>query len=178
MVRLGFINFQTILMRAFYQVAKETTERSEVLEYVHATLREEDNSNPSIRRIFDADSFAGLSGRGNPLEERFYKELCSSNMFTQFVCDRVVFGVRALFDHFVARKIVRVVEQYRARMEQRVQSWFGLLYRIPGFNDEDEKNQYDHEADAAETVRVELGHLENKLRRKSQRGSSPRARLR
>ena len=120
-----------MMMRAFYQVAEETTGRAEVLEYIHETLRDEDHTIPSSRRIFDANSFAGLSARhGNEFERRFYTELCSSSMFTQFVCDRVVFGVRALFDHYVARKVVRVGVQYRARLEGHVQSWLGLLYVV------------------------------------------------
>ena len=76
-----------------------------MLQYIHETLRDEDHTIPSSGRIFDANSFAGLSARhGNEFERRFYTELCSSSMFTQFVCDRVVFGVRALFDRHVARK--------------------------------------------------------------------------
>ena len=111
------MDFASVMMRAFYQVAEETTGRAEVLEYIHETLRDEDHTIPSSRRIFDANSFAGLSARhGNEFERRFYTELCSSSMFTQFVCDRVVFGVRALFDHYVARKVVRVgVRSVRAR---------------------------------------------------------------
>ena len=129
MVRVGLMDFASVLMRAFYQVAEETTERAEVLQYIHETLRDEDHTIPSSGRIFDANSFAGLSARhGNEFERRFYTELCSSSMFTQFVCDRVVFGVRALFDHYVARKVVRVGVQYRARLEGHVQSWLGLLY--------------------------------------------------
>ena len=97
MVRVGLMDFASVLMRAFYQVAEETTERAEVLQYIHETLRDEDHTIPSSGRIFDANSFAGLSARhGNEFERRFYTELCSSSMFTQFVCDRVVFGVRAL----------------------------------------------------------------------------------
>ena len=146
MIRVGLMDFTSVLMRAFYQVAEETTERAEVLEYIHETLRDEDHTIPSSRRIFDANSFAGLSAReGNEFERRFYIELCSSSMFTQFVCDRVVFGVRALFDHYVARKVVRVGVQYRARLEGHVQSWLGLLYKIPDFDDEDYENNEDGE---------------------------------